>query len=72
MLSKVTDLKGETIAQKETNDVYRKFSVLNDAFTKEHPEERPDWVNREVEATYQDWDLRLRIEVALLNMALCR
>jgi hypothetical protein len=57
MLSKVTDLKGETIAQKETNDVYRKFSVLNDAFTKEHPEERPDWVNREVEATYQDLGL---------------
>lgn len=57
MLRKVIDMKEDTIAHKERNDVYRKFSVLNDAFTKEHPEERPDWVDREVEATYQDFEL---------------
>ncbi len=50
-------LKEELIKQQEDNDVYRKFSVLSDAFTKEQPETKLDWVDREVEATYQDLGL---------------
>ena len=31
--------------------------MLSDAFTKEDPETQPDWVDREVEATYKDLGL---------------
>ena len=50
-------MEQETIKQQRDNEVYRKFAVLSDAFTKQKPEPKPEYVDREAEATYQDLGL---------------